>query len=105
VTPNSFFTDRRQQIINFAARNKLPAIYPGQSFVDDGGLMSYSPNPQDLWRRAAKYVDKILKGTKPADLPVELPMKLDLVINLKTAKQIGVTMSPNVLARADRLIK
>ena len=105
VTPNSFFVDRRHQIINFAARNKLPAIYFSSVFVNDGGLMSYGPNGQDMWRRAAVYVDKILKGTKPADLPVEQPMKFDLVINLKTAKQIGLTISPNVLARADRVIK
>jgi len=105
VTPLPFFVERRQQIINFAARHKLPAIYPSQSFVDDGGLMSYGPSGQDMWRRAAVYVDKILKGTKPADLPVEQPMKFELLINLKTAKQIGVTMSPNVLARADRVIK
>jgi putative ABC transport system substrate-binding protein len=105
VTPASFFSDRRQQIINFAARHKLPAIYASQNFVDDGGLMSYGPNGLDMWRRAAIYVDKILKGTKPADLPVEQPIKFDLLINLKTTKQIGVTISPNVLARADRVIK
>jgi putative ABC transport system substrate-binding protein len=105
VTPNSFFADRRQQIINFAARHKLPAIYPGQGFVDDGGLMSYGPNSQDMWRRAATYVDKILKGVKPADLPVEQPKKFELIINLKAAKQIGLTIPPNLLARADRVIK
>jgi putative tryptophan/tyrosine transport system substrate-binding protein len=105
VTPHSFFQDRRQQIINFVARNKLPAIYSSTAFVNDGGLMSYGPDQQYLWRRAATYVDKILKGTKPADLPVEQPTKFELVINLKTAKQIGLTISPNVLARADRLIK
>jgi putative ABC transport system substrate-binding protein len=105
VTPSSFFVDRRQQIINFAARNKLPAIYSSSVFVSDGGLISYGPSGQDMWRRAAVYVDKILKGTKPADLPVEQPMQFDLVINLKTAKQIGLSISPNVLARADRVIK
>ena len=105
VTPHSFFQDRRQQIINFAARNKLPAIYSSTAFVNDGGLMSYGPDQQYLWRRAATYVDKILKGTKPADLPVEQPTKFELVINLKTAKQIGLTISPNVLTRADRVIK
>jgi putative ABC transport system substrate-binding protein len=105
VTPDPFFADRRRQIINFAARNKLPAIYFGQGFVYDGGLMSYGPNLQDMWRRPAAYVDKILKGTKPADLPVEQPRKLELIINLKTAKQIGLTISPNVLARADRVIR
>jgi putative ABC transport system substrate-binding protein len=105
LTPNSFFADRREQIINFAARRKLPAIYPGQSFVGDGGLMSYGANPQDLWRRAAIYVDKILTGTKPADLPVEQPKKFEFVINLKTAKQIGVTIPQSVLFRADRVIR
>jgi putative ABC transport system substrate-binding protein len=105
VTPDTFFADRRQQIINFAARNKLPAIYFGQGFVNDGGLMSYGPNLQDMWRRPAVYVDKILKGAKPADLPVEQPTKFELVINLKTAQLIGLTIPPNVLARADRVIR
>ena len=105
VTPSSFFTDRRQQIINFAARNKLPAIHFSSVFVNDGGLMSYGPSSLDMWRRAAVYVDKILKGTKPSDLPVEQPTKFEFLINLKTAKQIGVTMSPNLLARADRVIR
>jgi putative ABC transport system substrate-binding protein len=105
VTPNPFFGNRREKIIGFALRNKLPAIYGTATFVNDGGLMSYGHNPQDTWRRAAVCVDKILKGTKPADLPVEQPKKFELVINLKAAKQIGLTIPPNVLARADRLIK
>ena len=105
VTPHPFFNDRRQQIIEFAARNKLPGIYPTITFAEYGGLMSYGPSGHDIWRRAAIYVDKILKGTKPADLPVEQPMKFELVVNLKAAKQIGVTISPNVLARADRVIR
>jgi putative ABC transport system substrate-binding protein len=105
VTPYPFFSDRRQQIVNFAARNKLPTIYFHSVFAHDGGLMSYGPKPEDTWRRAAAYVDKILKGAKPADLPVERPTKFELVINLKTAKQIGLTIPPNVLARADRVIK
>ena len=105
LTPDPFFADRRQQIINFAARNKLPTIYFGQGFVDAGGLMTYGLNPQDMWRRGAIYVDKILKGTKPADLPVEQPSKLELIVNLKTAKQIGLTIPQRVLARADRVIK
>ena len=105
VTPHPFFIDRRQQIVNFTAQHKVPAIYSSSGFVDDGGLMSYGPSGQDTWRRAAWYVDKILKGTKPADLPVEQPMKFDLVVNLKAAKQIGLTIPPNVLARADKVIK
>jgi len=107
VTPAPFFVDRRQQIINFASRNKLPTIYYSSAFVNenDGGLMAYGPSGQDMWRRAAAYVDKILRGTKPADLPVEQPKKFELVINLKTAKQIGLTIPPNVLARADRVIR
>jgi putative tryptophan/tyrosine transport system substrate-binding protein len=105
VTPYPFFVDRRQQIINFVARHKLPAIYSSIGFVNDGGLMMYGPDQRYMWRRAAVYVDKILKGTKPADLPVEQPMKFEFVINLKTAKQIGLTIPPNVLARADRIIK
>jgi putative ABC transport system substrate-binding protein len=95
----------RGQIAELAAKNRLPAIYPLTEFVDAGGLMSYGPNYTDLLRRAAAYVDKILKGTKPADLPVEQPMKFELIINLKAAKQIGLTIPPNVLARADRVIK
>jgi putative tryptophan/tyrosine transport system substrate-binding protein len=105
VTPHPFFIDLRQQIINFAAKHKLPAVYGSSGFVDDGGLMSYGPSGQDTWHRAAWYVDKILKGTKPADLPVEQPKKFELIVNLKTAKQIGLTIPPNVLARADRVIK
>jgi len=104
-SPWAFFVDRRQQIVNFAAKNRLPAIYPVGRWVDEGGLMSYGPNAQDLWRRAATYVDKILKGRKPADLPVEQPMKFEFVINLKTAKQIGLKIPPNVLARADKVIR
>jgi len=88
-----------------AAKNKLPAIYSTPGFVDAGGLMSYGPDVSDNFRRAATYVDKILKGAKPADLPVEQPTKFEFVINLKTAKQIGLTMPPSVLARADRVIK
>ena len=95
----------RGQIASFAQKNRLPSMYAQSEYVDAGGLMSYGPSTPDMVRRAATYVDKILKGTKPADLPVERPTKFELVINLKTAKQIGVTIPPNVLARADRVIK
>jgi len=95
----------RQRIVDFAAKNRLPSIYQASDFVSAGGLMSYGVNRVELHRRAATYVDKILQGTKPANLPVERPIKFELVINLKTAKQIGLTIPPNVLARADRVIK
>jgi putative ABC transport system substrate-binding protein len=95
----------RTQVADLAVKNRLPVIFPQSEYVEDGGLMSYAPNYADLYRRAAVYVDKILKGAKPADLPVEQPTKFELVINLKTAKQIGLTIPPNVLVRADRVIK
>jgi putative ABC transport system substrate-binding protein len=95
----------RKPIAQLAIKYRLPAIYQEQEFVDKGGLMSYGPDFSELYRRAAYFVDRILKGAKPADLPVEQPMKFELVINLKTAKQIGVTIPPNVLARADRVIR
>ncbi|HXU82622.1 MAG TPA: ABC transporter substrate binding protein, partial [Polyangia bacterium] len=86
-------------------KNRLPAMYSSRQFVDDGGLMSYGPNVADLWRRAATYVDKILKGGKPSELPVEQPTKFELVINLKAAKALGLTMPPSLLQRADRVIE
>jgi putative ABC transport system substrate-binding protein len=98
-------TTHRTRIVDFAARNRLPAIYPDGEFVDAGGLMSYGVNVADMWGRAAVYVDKILKGTKPADLPVERPIKFEFIINLKAAKQIGLTIPPNVLVRADKVIR
>jgi putative tryptophan/tyrosine transport system substrate-binding protein len=94
-----------RQMPAFAAKGRVPAIYHNLAIIDDGGLMSYGASISDLDRRAAKYVDKILKGARPADLPVEQPMKFELIINLKAAKQIGLTIPPNVLARADRVIK
>ena len=95
----------RKQLVELAVKNRLPAIYYTGDLVEAGGLMTYGVNRSDLTRRAATYVDKILKGTKPADLPVQQPTKFELVINLKAAKQIGLTIPPNVLARADRVIK
>jgi len=94
-----------KRIVDLAAKNRLPAIYMDKDFAEAGGLMSYGPSQLDMYRRAAVYVDKILKGRKPADLPVEQPMKFEFVINLKTAKQIGLTIPPNVLVRADRVIR
>jgi putative tryptophan/tyrosine transport system substrate-binding protein len=88
-----------------SAKHRLPGMYENKEFVEIGGLLSYGANLDDLYRRAATYVDKILKGTKPADIPVEQPTKFEFVINLKTAKQIGLTIPPNVLARADRVIR
>jgi putative ABC transport system substrate-binding protein len=95
----------RARIVELAAKNRLPAMYPNSEYVEVGGLMSYAADIVAMFRRAATYVDKILKGTKPADLPVEQPTKFELIINLKTAKQIGLTIPPNVLARADKVIK
>jgi putative ABC transport system substrate-binding protein len=94
-----------EQITKMAAKNQLPAIYHQSLFVEGGGLMSYGPNLSDMYRRAATYVDKILKGAKPADLPVEQPTKFELVINLKAAKQIGLTIPQSLLYRADKVIK
>jgi len=102
---SQFLTANRKRIVEFAAKNRLPAMYHNEDFIEAGGLMSYAPSLLDMHRRAATYVDKILKGAKPADLPVEQPMKFELVINLNTAKQIGVTIPPNVLARADKVIR
>jgi putative ABC transport system substrate-binding protein len=95
----------RSQIASFAQKNRLPSIFSQREYVDAGGLMAYGPNTPDMHRRAATYVDKILKGAKPADLPVEQPKKFEFIVNLQTAKQIGLTIPPNVLVRADRVIK
>jgi len=98
-------TAHRTEIVELAAKSRLPAIYNSAEFVDAGGLMSYAASLTDVSRRAAVYVDKILKGRTPADLPVEQPIKFEFIVNLKTAKQIGLTVPPNVLARADRVIR
>ena len=105
VLASPVLNDQRAKVANLALKSRLPAIYFRQEFVEAGGLMSYGTSFTDLSRRASVYVDKILKGTKPADLPVEQPTKFELVINLKTAKQIGLTIPPNVLTRADKVIK
>jgi putative ABC transport system substrate-binding protein len=104
TTGRRFFAERKR-IVELAGKYRLPAIYPEKGFVDEGGLMSYGPDNDDQYRKAAHYVDKILKGTKPGDLPVQQLMKFEFVINLKAAKQIGLTIPPNVLARADKVIK
>ena len=105
VLPSPLATRQRAQIAGLAAKSRLPAIYPQSDYMDAGGLMFYGPSLTVLFRRAATYVDKILKGGKPADIPVEQPMKFEFIINLKAAKQIGLMIPPNVLARADRVIK
>jgi putative ABC transport system substrate-binding protein len=103
--PDPLIFFNRKLVAEFAAKHKLPAIYSFSEYVEAGGLMSYGTSFPDLFRRAATYVDKILKGAKPAELPVEQPTKFELVINLKAAKQTGLTIPPNVLARANRIIR
>jgi putative tryptophan/tyrosine transport system substrate-binding protein len=105
VLSSPVFNSHRTQVVELAAKSRLPTIYYATEWVDDGGLMTYGTNIADLYRRAAVYVDKILKGAKPADLPVERPIKFEFIINLKAAKQIGLTIPPNVLARADKVIR
>ena len=105
TTSGPLFFAERKRIVELASKHRLPAIYPQKEYVDEGGLMSYGTDSTDLYRRAAVYADKILKGAKPADLPVQQATKFEFVINLKAAKQIGLTIPPDVLARANRVIK
>jgi ABC-type uncharacterized transport system substrate-binding protein len=105
TTPGRRFDAERKRIVEFASKYRLPAIYPAKLYVDEGGLMSYGADFDDLFRKSAHYVDKILKGTKPVDLPVQQATKFEFIINLKAAKQIGLTLSPEFLSRANRVIK
>jgi putative tryptophan/tyrosine transport system substrate-binding protein len=105
VLGTPFFITARQRLAELAIANRLPTMFQGKPYVEAGGLMSYFPDHEDLWRHAAVYVDKILRGTKPGDLPIEQPTKFELVINMKTAKALGLTLPPSVLARADQVIE
>jgi putative ABC transport system substrate-binding protein len=105
VLASNFFNTHRAQVVELAVRGRLPAIYPYPEYIEDGGLMTYGVRFTDLFHRAATYVDKILKGRKPADLPVEQPIKFEFIVNLKAAKEIGLTIPPNVLVRADKVIR
>jgi putative tryptophan/tyrosine transport system substrate-binding protein len=105
IEPSGFFDAHQQRLVELAAKSRLPAMYSGRSFVDAGGLMSYWANAPAIWRRAGFYVDKIFKGTKPADLPIEQPTKFDLVVNLKTAKALGLMIPQSLLLRADQVIE
>jgi putative ABC transport system substrate-binding protein len=105
VRPASMFLSERRQLVNLAAKHRLPAVYAWREFADSGGLLAYGPNLEELNQRAARYVDKILGGAKPDDLPVEQPAKFDLVVNIKTAKALGIRIPQTVLLRADRLIQ
>ena len=105
VVSTPMFGSERRRLVDLAAKNRLPAVYPSREYVDAGGLMAYGPNLADSFRRAATYVDKILKGAKPGDLPVEQPTKFELVINLKAAKALGLTIPPSLLGRADHVVE
>ena len=107
LMPDIFTNAHRASIISAAARNNVPAVYGGSGafFTVDGGLLSYGPDPVDIWRRAASYVDRILRGTKPGDLPVQFPAKFEMAVNLKTAKALGLTIPETLLATADEVIQ
>ena len=105
ASPGALVNTNQRRIVELALKSKLPTVYGRREIVDEGGLMYYGANIADSYRRVAYFVDKILKGAKPGDLPVEQPKKFEIVINLNTAKQIGLTIPPNVLARADKVIK
>jgi putative tryptophan/tyrosine transport system substrate-binding protein len=105
IFPDGFLINHRELIVELAARYRLPAVYPFRIFPEVGGLLSYGPDFAAIYRRAAEYVDKILKGTRPADLPVETPTKFELVINLKTAQALNLTISPRLQIAADELIQ
>ena len=105
VVAQGLFYNFRRDVVALVNEAKLPAIYPEREYADDGGLMAYGPNLPDNFRRAADYVDRILKGTKPGDLPIQEPVKFDFVVNLKTAKALGLTIPPSILARADEVIE
>jgi putative ABC transport system substrate-binding protein len=105
VLPDAFTGVRRAPIISAAARNNVPAVYPLSYFARDGGLLSYGTDEVDTWRRAASYVDRILRGAKPGDLPVQLPTKFEMVVNLKTAKALGLAVPPSIRLRADEVIE
>jgi putative ABC transport system substrate-binding protein len=105
VEPDAYTVANRRLIIEFAARYRLPAVYAYPRDATDGGLLSYGPDVDDLFRRSASYIDRILKGEQPADLPVQQPLKYELVVNVKTAKALGLTVPPGVLAIADEVIE
>jgi putative ABC transport system substrate-binding protein len=105
VSPDNFMLTRRRQIILGAAQNNIPVVYQTSIFVRDGGLLSYGPDIEDIFQRAATYVDRILRGAKPADLPVQLPTKFEMAVNLKTAKALGLTVPQSILLRADEVIE
>ena len=105
VMANIFTSVHRAPIISAAARNNVPAVYSAHEFAREGGLLSYGPDQLDTYRRVASYVDRVLRGAKPAELPIQLPTKFEMVVNLKTAKALGLTVSPSILLRADEVIE